>query len=154
VNVYGWAALDTVITTSGSHTFSASFTGGVDVTTNTAFGNSSSGGGGSVFVNNSSPAFGAPTVTLSSTVSPARELNPVTFNVGVSSSSGTPSGVFVLRADGVVVAQVPVSQSAIGVTFPNPGLQNIQATYGGDGLFPPASSPTIVEDIRAFTAVR
>jgi hypothetical protein len=154
VNVYGWASLDTVVTVSGAHTFTANFTGGVDATTNTSFGNSSSGGGGSVFVNNSPPAFGAPTVTLASTVNPARELNPVAFNVGVSSPSGTPSGVFFLRADGAVVAQVPVSQSAIGVTFPNPGLHNIEAFYGGDGLFPPAASPTIVEDVRSFTAVR
>jgi FG-GAP-like repeat/Bacterial Ig-like domain (group 3) len=154
LNVYGLASLDTVVTTSGTHTFSANFTGGVDATTNTTFGNSSSGGGGSVFANNSPPAFGAPTVTLTSAVNPARELNPVAFNVGVSSPSGTPIGVFVLRADGAVIAQAPVSQSAIGVTFPNPGLHNIQATYGGDGLFPPANSPTIVEDIRAFTAVR
>jgi hypothetical protein len=40
------------------------------------------------------------------------------------------------------------------VVFPNPGLHNITATYGGDGTFPSATSSAIVEDIRALNAVR
>jgi hypothetical protein len=158
VNVYGWASLDTVVTTSGTHSYTASFTGGLDATTNTAFGNSS-GGGASVFVNNSSPVFTAPTVTISAAPNPARELNQAIFTVQASSSSGTPTGVIALRADGAVFGSVVIGGNApstgtVGESFPNPGLHNIQATYGGDGLFPLATSPTIVEDIRAFTAVR
>jgi hypothetical protein len=157
VNVYGWASLDTVVTTSGTHSYTASFTGGLDAATNTTFGNSS--GSASVFVNNSSPAFAAPTVTLSAAPNPARERNQVTFTVQASSPSGSPTGVIALRADGNVIGSVVIGGNApsigpIGASFPNPGLHNIQATYGGDGLFPPASSPTVVEDIRAFTAVR
>jgi hypothetical protein len=38
--------------------------------------------------------------------------------------------------------------------FPTAGLHNIQAIYGGDATFPPATSATLVEDIRAFNAPR
>jgi hypothetical protein len=45
--------------------------------------------------------------------------------------------------------------NALGqVVFPTPGLHNITATYGGDATFPPATSATLVEDIRSLTAVR
>ncbi len=157
LNVYGWASLDTVVTTPGTHTFTASFTGGLDGTTNTMFGNSSSGG--SVFVNNSPPAFAAPIVTLAAAPNPVREQNPAIFTVQASSASGTPTGVIALRADGSVFGSVVIGGNApltgtVAEAFPNPGLHNIQATYGGDGLFPSATSPTIVENVRAFTAVR
>jgi hypothetical protein len=80
-------------------------------------------------------------------------------DLGRCSYSQSPSTAGVLRADGAVFGSLVIGGNApltgtIAETFPNPGLHNIQATYGGDGLFPPATSPTIVEDVRALTSVR
>ena len=102
---------------------------------------------------NSPPLLPAPTVSFNISPNPARELNPVTLTPAVSSASGTPTGFVVFHADGAVIGIADVGSSTT-VVFPNPGLHNITATYGGDGTFPSATSASIVEDIRALNAVR
>jgi hypothetical protein len=53
----------------------------------------------------------------------------------------------------LVLGVVPLFAPQIQIPF-SPGLHNLQVTFGGDGNFPPATSTTVVEDVRAFTAVR
>jgi len=110
-------------------------------------------------VNPSAPPNAAPTVTLNTSLSPARELNPVTFTATVAPSAATtfvPSGNVVFSADGDALGVAPLqgATAQLLTSFPNPGLHNITATYGGDAEFPPATSGTVVEDIRAFSAPR
>jgi hypothetical protein len=50
-------------------------------------------------------------------------------------------------------ARLPVDALS-QVVFPTAGLHNITATYGGDASFPPATSATLVEDVRSLTVVR
>src|SRR6185437_11246242 len=151
LNVYGWASFDTTFPSSGTQSVAANFVGGTDPATATSFGNTS--GTFSTFVLNSPPLLPAPTVSFTMSPNPARQFNPVTLTPSVSSPSGTPTGFVIFRADGDVMGSADVGSSTT-VVFPNPGLHNITATYGGDGTFPSATSPTIVEDIRALNAPR
>jgi hypothetical protein len=151
LNVYGWASFDSTFTTSGTQSVAANFVGGADPATATSFGNAS--GTFSTFVLNSPPLLPAPTVSFTMSPNPARQFNPVTLTATVRSPSGTPTGFVIFRADGEVIGSADVGSSA-NVVFPNPGLHNITASYGGDGTFPSATSPAIVEDIRALNAVR
>jgi hypothetical protein len=150
VDTYGFAAVTTSFSTGGLHNnLTASFAGTLDAATNTLFGNSNTQSSPrSISVNSTQPAAQAPTVTLSAAPNPARVRNPVNVTATVIGSSGSPTGSVVLRADGDVVAVFSVGQSA-NVIFPAVGLHNLQATYGGDATFPQATSPTLVEDIRA-----
>ena len=151
LNVYGWASFDTTFTVNGTQSVAANFVGSTDPATATSFGNSS--GTFSTFVLNSPPLLPAPTVSFTMSPNPARQFNPVTLTPTVSSPSGTPTGFVIFRADGDVIGSADVGSSTT-VVFPNPGLHNITATYGGDGTFPSATSSTTVEDIRALNAVR
>jgi FG-GAP-like repeat/Bacterial Ig-like domain (group 3)/FG-GAP repeat len=153
LNVYGWASFDTTFNSSGTQSGTASFVGSTDPATATTFGNSSSPNPASTLVLNSPPLLPAPTVSFNISPNPARELNPVTLTPAVSSASGTPTGFVVFHADGAVIGIADVGSSTT-VVFPDPGLHNITATYGGDGTFPSATSASIVEDIRALNAVR
>lgn len=154
VDIYGVSGLTTSFATAGLHNnLTASFAGTLDSSTNTAFANSNTTSPSSISVNSSQPSASAPTVTLSAFPNPARVLNPVTITANVTSPSGTPTGVVVLRADGAVVATLfpgatPGVFGPTGVSFPSVGLHNLQATYGGDATFPQATSATLVEDIR------
>jgi hypothetical protein len=150
VDSYGFAAVTTSFSTGGLHNnLTASFAGTLDAATNTLFGNSNTQSSpSSISVNSTQPAAQAPTVTLSAAPNPARVRNPVNVTATVTSSSGSPTGNVVLRSDGDVVAAFPVGQGAT-IIFPAVGLHNLQATYGGDATFPQATSPTLVEDIRA-----
>lgn len=159
VNIYGIAALDFSFASGVHSTVNGAYNGALDPATNTQFGASSSLTPAAVFVNPAAPSGAVPNITLSTSVTPARELNPVTFTATVTPSAptvNTPSGNVVFRADGNVigVAAIQGPPAQLTFTFPNPGLHNITATYGGDGNFPPATSSTLVEDIRAFTAAR
>jgi hypothetical protein len=149
VDIYGIAAVTTSFSTAGLHNnLTASFAGILDASTNTVFGNSNTQASpSSISVNTSQPTASAPTVTLLALPNPARVLNPVKVTAVATSSSGTPTGNVVLRADGDVLALFPVGQ-APNVIFPTVGLHNLQATYGGDATFPQATSSTLVEDIR------
>jgi len=68
----------------------------------------------------------------------------------------------VFKADGDVLGSAPLLGTTARlpvdalsqVVFPTAGLHNITATYGGDASFPPATSITLVEDVRSLTAVR
>jgi hypothetical protein len=154
VDIYGVAALTTSFATPGLHNnLTASFAGTLDPATNTVFANSNAQNPGSISVNTSQPGASAPAVTLSAFPNPARALNPVTITAMVTSPSGNPTGAVVLRADGQVVATLPAGGTPglfgpTKVIFPTVGLHNLQATYGGDAVFPQATSPTLVEDIR------
>jgi VCBS repeat protein/Big-like domain-containing protein len=152
VNIYGWASVDTTFSSAGTHTSSVAFTGALDASTGTSF-NNSTAAGNNAGVLSSAPLFAAPTVTFTMGPNPAFALNPVTVTPTVTSASGTPNGAVVFRADGDVIGVAQVGSSTT-VEFPTAGLHNIQATYGGDGTFPPATSSTIVEDVRALNAVR
>lgn len=159
VNVYGIAALDVTFTAGAHSVLNAAYGGALDASTNTTFAASSSTAAAAVGVNPTTPPGSAPNIALSSSVNPARELNSVTFTATVTPSTTTTftsSGSVVFRADGDVlgVAALQGSAAQLIVAFPNPGLHNITATYGGDGVFPPATSSTLVEDIRSFNAAR
>ena len=164
VDIYGNAALDFTFA-AGLHNVNASFAGVLDPSTNTLFAPSVSFSSVAVAVNPGAPVAAAPNIALSTSLTPARQLNPVTFTANVTPSvpsASSPGGTVVFKADGDVLgsaalqgttAQLPTD--ALGrVVFPTAGLHNITATYGGDATFPPATSATLVEDIRAFTAVR
>ena len=155
VDIYGIAGLTTSFATAGLHNnLTASFAGTLDPATNTVFANSNAlNAPVSVSVNSSQPGGPAPSVTLSAFPNPARVLNPVTISAMVTSPTATPTGFVVLRADGAVVAtlipgKTPGLFGPANVTFPTVGLHNLQATYGGDAMFPQAISATLIEDIR------
>lgn len=164
VDLYGIAALDFTFAP-GLHNVNAAFNGALDPSTNTQFAASSSFTPVAVAVNPGAAAAAVPNITLATSLTPARQLNPVTLTATVTPSApsaSAPSGNVVFKADGNVLgvaalqgttAQLP--SDALGrVVFPTAGLHNIQAIYGGDATFPPATSATVVEDIRAFNAVR
>jgi hypothetical protein len=164
VDIYGNAALDFTFA-AGLHNVNASFAGVLDPSTNTLFGPSASLSPVAVAVNPGPPAGAVPNITLTTSLTPARQLNPVTFIANVTPSApstSSPSGSVVFKADGDVLGSAPLQGTtarlpidALGqVVFPTPGLHNITATYGGDATFPPATSLTLVEDIRSLTAVR
>ncbi len=164
VDIYGNAALDFTFA-AGLHNVNASFAGVLDPSTNTLFAPSASLSSVAVAVNPGPPAAAAPNITLTTSLTPARQLNPVTFTANVTPSApstSSPGGSVVFKADGDVLGSAPLQGTtaqlpidALGqVVFPTPGLHNITATYGGDATFPPATSATLVEDIRSFTAVR
>lgn len=152
VNIYGIAALATSFSTGGTHTITSSFTGGTDTSTNTSFGNSSSTSI-QIIVNNTPQSGPPPAVTVTATPDPARQNNPVQLANTVTSSSGTPTGIVFFEADGDVIGGA-IPQSHVNAVFPVAGLHDVKAVYGGDVTFPPASSPILVEDIRALNAVR
>ncbi|HSK43027.1 MAG TPA: FG-GAP-like repeat-containing protein [Candidatus Binatia bacterium] len=164
VDIYGNAALDFTFA-AGLHNVNASFAGVLDPSTNTLFAPSASTSSVAVAVNPGAPAAAAPNTTLATSLTPARQLNPVTFTANVTPSApstSSPGGSVVFKADGDVLGSAPLQGTtahlpinALGqVVFPTPGLHNITATYGGDATFPPATSATLVEDIRSFTAAR
>ena len=152
VNVYGGASLDTSFTTGGIHNITAAFTGTLDPATNTIYGDST-GPNFAVSANNAPPTAAAPTLALSVSANPAREQNPVTLTAAITSPSGPATGLITFRADGNVLGVVPLPNPQLTVAFPA-GLHNLQASFGGDGNFPAATSNTLVEDVRAFTVVR
>lgn len=152
LNVYGWASLGATFGTGGAHTSSIFFSGAVDPSTGTAF-KSSANPGGTASALNSPPLFAAPNVSFTISPNPAFALAQVTLSPSVTSVSGTPTGFVVFRADGDVIGVSQVGSSTT-VKFPTAGLHNVQATYGGDGSFPSATSSTVVEDIRALNAIR
>src|SRR5579864_418112 len=152
VNIYGVASLDTTFTAGGIHSIGAAFTGNLDPATNTFYANSVAPPF-SVTANNAPPTGTAPTVALSVSANPVREQNPVTLTASFTSPNPPTTGLFTFRADGLVLGVVPFFAPQIDVPFA-PGLHNLQVTFGGDGNFPPATSNTVVVDVRAFTAVR
>jgi Bacterial Ig-like domain (group 3) len=164
VDIYGNASFDFTFA-AGLHNVNASFAGVLDPSTNTLFAPSASTSSVAVAVNPGAPVAAAPNITLSTSLTPARQLNPVTFTANVTPSApsaSSPGGSVVFKADGDVLGSAPLQGTtarlptdALGrVVFPTAGLHNIQAIYGGDATFPPATSATLVEDIRAFNAVR
>lgn len=152
VNSYGVASLDTTFPTGGTHNIGASFTGSLDPATNTFYSNSIAPPF-SITANNAPPTGSAPTVVLSVSVNPVREQNPVTLTASFTSPNPPTTGLLTFRADGQVLGVAPLFDPEIQVPFA-PGLHNLQVTFGGDGNLPPATSTTVVEDVRAFTAVR
>jgi hypothetical protein len=156
VNIYGIASLDFIFS-AGLHNVSASFGGVLDPSTNTLFAPSVSTSSVAVAVNPGAPPAAVPNVSLTASVNPARVLNPVTFTSGVTASApstNSPTGTLLFKADGNVLGFANPESVQLLTSFPTAGLHNIQAAYGGDANFPPATSSTLVEDIRAFNAVR
>jgi VCBS repeat protein/Big-like domain-containing protein len=152
VNIYGVASLDTTFTTGGTHNIGAAFTGNLDPVTNTIY-NNATASVFSVTANNAPPTGPAPTVVLTVSANPARELNPVTLTASFTSPNPPTTGLLTFRADGQVLGVVPLFSPQIQIPFP-PGLHNLQVTFGGDGNIPAATSTTLVEDVRALNAVR
>lgn len=153
VDSYGVAALSTSFATAGLHNaLTATFAGALDASTNTLFLNSATNvsSPASVSVNTSQPTASAPAVALTAVPNPARVRNPVTLTATVTGSSGTPTGNVAFSADGNVlgISAVQNSHASLIVTFPAVALHNLQATYGGDAVFPSGTSSTLVEDIR------
>ena len=164
VDIYGNAALDFTFA-AGLHNVNAAFAGVLDPSTNTLFAPSASNSSVAVAVNPGPPAGAVPNITLTTSINPVRQLNPVTFIANVTPSApsaSSPGGTVVFKADGDVLGSAPLQGTsaripvdALGqVVFPTAGLHNITATYGGDASFPPATSLTLVEDVRSLTAVR
>lgn len=152
VNIYGVASLDTTFPAGGTHNIGASFTGSLDPATNTFYANAVAFPF-TVTANNAPPTAPAPTVALRVSANPVREQNPVTLTASFTSSNPPTTGLLTFHADGQVLGVAPLFDPEIQVPFP-PGLHNLQVTFGGDGNIPPATSTTVVEDVRAFTAVR
>lgn len=152
VNIYGFASVDTTFNAGGTSTGSSAFAGSLDASTGTSFTDSASPSA-TATVLTSAPLFAAPSVSFTMSPNPAFALSTVTLTPSVTSPSGTPTGFVVFRADGDVIGVIAVGSSTT-VAFPTAGLHNIQASYGGDGSFPPATSVTVVEDIRALNATR
>jgi hypothetical protein len=152
VNSYGVAALDTTFPTGGIHNIGAAFTGSLDPATNTFYSNSIAPPF-TVTANNAPPTGPAPTVVLNVSANPVREQNPVTLTASFTSPNPPTNGLLTFRADGQVLGVAPLFDPEIQVPFA-PGLHNLQVTFGGDGNIPPTTSTTVVEDVRAFTAVR
>jgi hypothetical protein len=164
VDIYGNAALDFTFA-AGLHNVNASFAGVLDPSTNTLFAPSASLSPVAVAVNPGPPAGAVPNITLTTSITPVRQLNPVTFIADVTPSApstSAPGGSVVFKSDGDVLGSAPLLGTiarlpvdALGqVVFPTAGLHNITATYGGDASFPPVTSATLVEDVRSFTAPR
>jgi len=158
VDIYGNAALDFTFA-AGLHSVNAAFNGVLDPSTNTLFAASSSFTPVAVAVNPGAPAAAVPNITLATSLTPARQLNPITFTANVTPSApsaSSPSGSVVFKADGDVlgISALQGASTQLITAFPTAGLHNIQAIYGGDATFPPATSATLVEDIRAFNAPR
>jgi len=158
VDIYVNAALDFTFA-AGLHSVNAAFNGVLDPSTNTLFAASSSFTPVAVAVNPGAPAAAAPNITLSTSLTPARQLNPVTLTANVTPSApsaSSPGGSVVFKADGDVlgISALQGASTQLITAFPTAGLHNIQAIYGGDATFPPATSATLVEDIRAFNAPR
>jgi hypothetical protein len=147
VNSYGVASISTTFSTAGLHNnLTASFGGVLNVVTSFLSSNTSSPS--SISVNSSLPAGPAPTVTLAAFPNPARVNNPVTLTANVTTPSATPTGKVVFTSDGNVVGIVGLPNASLSVAFPGLGLHNVQATYGGNAVFPQSSSTTLVEDVR------
>lgn len=164
VDIYGNAAFDFTFA-AGLHNVNAAFAGVLDPSTNTLFAPSASLSPVAVAVNPAAPPGAAPNVTLATSINPVRQLNPVTFIATVTpsaASTSSPGGSVVFKADGDVLGSSPLLGTTARlpvdalsqVVFPTAGLHNITATYGGDASFPPATSATLVEDVRSFTALR
>ena len=152
VNIYGVASLDTTFPTGGIHSIGAAFTGNLDPATNTFYSNVIAPPF-SISANNAPPTGPAPTVVLNVSANPVREQNPVTLTASFTSPNPPTTGLLTFRADGLVLGVAPLFAPTIDVPFA-PGLHNLQVTFGGEGNIPPATSSTVVEDVRAFTAVR
>jgi hypothetical protein len=152
VNIYGVASLDTTFPTGGIHSIGAAFTGNLDPAANTFYSNVIAPPF-SISANNAPPTGPAPTVVLNVSANPVREQNPVTLTASFTSPNPPTTGLLTFRADGLVLGVAPLFAPQIDVPFA-PGLHNLQVTFGGEGNIPPATSSTIVEDVRAFTAVR
>jgi hypothetical protein len=158
VDIYGNAALDFTFA-AGLHNVNTAFAGVLDPSTNTLFSASSSFTPVAVAVNPGAPAAAVPNITLNTSLTPARQLNPVTLTASVTPSApsaSSPGGSVVFKADGDVlgISALQGASAQLITAFPTAGLHNIQAIYGGDATFPPATSATLVEDIRAFNAPR
>lgn len=158
VDAYGIAGLDFTFA-AGQHNVNAVFNGALDPSTNTLFSASSTTSPVTVLVNPGAPAGAVPNVTLTTSLTPARQLNPVTFTASVTPSVAaaiSPTGSVMFKADGDVLGVAPLSGTTAQLltSFPAAGLHNIVAVYGGDFNFPQATSSTLVEDIRAFSATR
>ena len=152
VNIYGFASVNTTFTAGGTSTASSAFAGALDASTGTSFSNSTAASTTATALS-SAPLFAAPSVSFTMSPNPAFALSTVTLTPTVTSPSGTPAGFVVFRADGDVIGVTAVGSSTTSA-FPTAGLHNIQASYGGDGSFPPATSATLVEDVRALNATR
>ncbi len=150
VNAYGVAALSTTFSGAGLHNnLTATFSGGFDALNNSFFLLSTNASDPrSISVNTSQPASPAATVTLAAFPNPARVNNPVTLTANVTSPSATPTGKVVFTSDGNVVGMAGLPNASLSVAFPGLGLHNLQATYGGNTVFPQSSSATLVEDVR------
>jgi hypothetical protein len=149
VDFSGVAAITTTFSIGGVHNLTASFTGAIRAP-NTLFLNSNGPGTSSVSVITSQPTASAPAVTLNAFPNPARANTPVTLNATIAGTSGTPTGNVVFSADGNVLGIVPLQGSGASLILPFPlGPYNLKATYGGDAIFPQASSPTLLETVLA-----
>jgi VCBS repeat protein/Big-like domain-containing protein len=150
VDSYGVAAITTSFAAGGVHNLTASFGGSLNTQTNTLFLNSTGPGGSSISVNTSQPTASAPTVTVAAAPNPARVRNSVTLTATIAASSGTPTGNVVFTADGNVlgISQLQGASARLITTFPGLGPHNVTATYGGDAVFPQATSTTLVENIQ------
>ncbi|HKD82345.1 MAG TPA: FG-GAP-like repeat-containing protein [Candidatus Angelobacter sp.] len=145
--------------TAGQHNVTASYSGATDAS-NFQF-SASTSSALSVLVNSAPPPAAAPNVALTTLLTPAFVHNPVVLTATVTPSDAfatAPTGTVVFKSDGELLSFTNVdsttSKAAVEVRFTTPGLHNVQAFYGGDANFPPATSATVVEDIHAFGAPR
>ena len=95
------------------------------------------------------------TTVLSSNINPSIAGTPVIFNVVVSGSSLTPTGIVSIRDGGVIVGTTTLNGAAsASLTLASlaPGVHNFGAEYGGDANNAGGSSPALQQTVqRAVT---
>jgi hypothetical protein len=145
--------------TAGQHNVTATYSGATDAS-NFQF-SASTSATKSVLVNPGPPPAAAPNIALTTLLTPVFVHNPVVLTATVTPSdafASAPTGTVVFKSDGDFLSFTNIdsatSKATIQVRFATAGLHNVQAFYGGDGNFPPATSPTVVEDVHAFAAPR
>jgi hypothetical protein len=148
LNASGQATFTTSSLSAGSHSITAVY------------------GGGGAFTPSNSPmltqtvAQGATTTSLSSSANPSTVGQAVTFTATVTptSGSGTPTGI-VTFADGATTlgtATLSGGQATFTTSSLSAGNHTITATYGGDGILTPSTSPAlnqVVNQVPTTTAL-
>lgn len=142
VNGSGKASFSTTALTAGSHTLTATFTGG------NGWANSS-GKAPAQVVNQSGT-----TTALISSANPAVYSQPITFTATVTPKApggGVPTGTVTFKRGSTVLGTATLNgsgQAKLIVSTLDVGNRNITASYGGDPNFTTSTSATLVQTIN------
>ncbi len=142
LNASGVATLTVSFTTPGTHPLTATFpsTGSFSAAT-------------SPVVNENVQNFAA-TATLKSSVNPVLVSNPTVLTATITSPAGAPTGT-VTFFDGVKsIGTATLNSSGVAtlsVTFSTNGQHILTASYAGNGLYQPATTPPLTQVVEDFS---